>query len=434
MTSHQPDAGVAPVSTRALGALDETGTPGSASLGKAFRAGTERTCDPDATFQRIRPLMRELGITRIANLTGLDIVGVPVVAVHRPNSRSLSVSQGKGISLAAARVSGLMESIETHHAENVRSPLFLGSYHELRTRRRFARLDRLPRLTTSIFHPDLSTLWIAGTDLIEGSRLLVPYEMVHLDFRLPLPPGSGSFVMSSNGLASGNHLFEALSHAICELVERDANSVFQASGPAAQQRRALTLDSIDDDVCRALVERFHRADLLVGVWETTSDVGISSFSCTLVERDPQHASPVPPVSGSGCHLSRSVALARALTEAAQGRLTLISGSRDDLSSSRFERDQILAAGAQQRELIQAHAPTRRFAEAPECSKDGFDADVQWQLGRLANIGMHQVIAVNLTHPELAVPVVRVIIPGLETMSELPGYVPGARARAALGRG
>jgi YcaO-like protein with predicted kinase domain len=94
---------------------------------KAFRAGTHRTVPPEETLRRGWRLAPIMGITRIANVTGLDTVGVPVVMVCRPNARSLAVSQGKGLDLPAAKASGLMESIEVYHAETITLPLRLGS-------------------------------------------------------------------------------------------------------------------------------------------------------------------------------------------------------------------------------------------------------------------------------------------------------------------
>src|SRR5437868_4276830 len=98
---------------------------------KGFRRGTDRCVPPGDTLTRILTLMPEFGTTRIANVTGLDRIGVPVVTVSRPNSRSISVSQGKGLTLEAAQVSGLMESIESYHAEHSRLPLVLASAREL---------------------------------------------------------------------------------------------------------------------------------------------------------------------------------------------------------------------------------------------------------------------------------------------------------------
>ena len=54
---------------------------------KRFRNGTHRTIDPAATLARVVPLAPRMGITRIAVLTGLDVLGIPVAAAVRPNSR-----------------------------------------------------------------------------------------------------------------------------------------------------------------------------------------------------------------------------------------------------------------------------------------------------------------------------------------------------------
>ena len=98
---------------------------------KAYWAGTHRTVAPAETLARVRPLMPTMGITRIANITGLDRLGIPVVMVCRPNSRSIAVSQGKGLTLDAAKASGLMESVETFHAESITRPLVLATAREL---------------------------------------------------------------------------------------------------------------------------------------------------------------------------------------------------------------------------------------------------------------------------------------------------------------
>lgn len=408
--------------------------PGAAPpelVAKRFRGGTERAAAPEETLQRARAVAEKVGVTRIANLTGLDRVGVPVVAVHRPNSRSLAVSQGKGFTLLEAQVSGVMESIESYHAEHVSAGLLLGSWSEMRARHRVVDAAGLPRLSVSRFHVDLPLLWMVGDDLVAGAKTLVPYEMVHTDFRLPLPSGSGCFVMSSNGLASGNDLVEAMSHAVCELVERDANTLWHCGGAGHQHTRRVDLGSIDDERCRAVLSAFDRAALDVAVWETTTDVGICGFLCTVVERD--DARPMSPVSGSGCHPRRRIALLRALTEAAQGRLTIISGARDDLSERSFDEQRARFRTTAARALFSGPPPVRSFHEAPDVDHATFEEDLAWELAGLARAGLEQVVAVNLTQPALGLPVVRVVIPGLETMSELDGYLAGRRARAQMAR-
>src|SRR5580700_8911003 len=86
-------------------------------LPKRFRQGTHRTAAPEETLARVRPHMARMGITRLGNITGLDRIGIPVAIAVRPNSRSVSVSQGKGLDLTQAKASALMEAAEGFHAE-----------------------------------------------------------------------------------------------------------------------------------------------------------------------------------------------------------------------------------------------------------------------------------------------------------------------------
>ena len=72
---------------------------------KRFRLGTHRARDPGETLERALRHAGRFGLTRVAVLTGLDVTGIPVAAAIRPNARSLSVFQGKGATLAAAKAS-----------------------------------------------------------------------------------------------------------------------------------------------------------------------------------------------------------------------------------------------------------------------------------------------------------------------------------------
>ena len=372
--------------------------------------------------------MPVMGITRIANVTGLDTLGLPTVMVYRPNSRSLSVSPGKGLDLASAKASGLMESVEGYHAENIHLPLKLASHAELRFSHPLVDLAGLPRLSASLFHEGLRLLWVEGVELMEGERVWVPFDLVHTCFTLPLPTGSGAFLMSSNGLASGNHVLEATSHGLCEVVERDATTLWNMRDESARRRTRLDPGTVDDPACRETLERYARAGVEVAVWDTTTDVGMPAFLCRIAEGTPNPLRPLPVTQGMGCHPSRRIALLRALTEAAQSRLTLISGARDDVNARRYEGSRDLDRTARILEHMRSEPPVRRFQEVPTFEGDSFEEDVAWALERLRAAGMRQVVVVDLTKPQLGLPVVRVIIPGLEPLHDIPGYAPGARAR------
>src|SRR5690242_848779 len=85
---------------------------------KAVLVGTHRVSSPEETLARVSPMLPHIGITRVAEVTWLDRIGIPVFQAIRPNSRNISVSQGKGVTRALAKVSGIMEAVELWHAEN----------------------------------------------------------------------------------------------------------------------------------------------------------------------------------------------------------------------------------------------------------------------------------------------------------------------------
>ena len=379
----------------------------------------------------MRPLAASMGVTRVANVTGLDTLGIPVVAVYRPNARSLVVSQGKGLDLWAAKASGLMEAIEGFHAEHAELPLRLASARELARAHELVDLAGLPRVSVSTgsFHLDRQILWCEARELGTDRPLWVPYELVHTNFTLPLPAGSGYFTMSSNGLASGNHLLEAISHGLCEVIERDALALWDAAGGSGAARGRIDPGSVDDPDCARVLAAMQGADLALGIWDITSDIGVATFACVLVDRGPGDIGQVYTSHGSGCHPSRAIALLRALTEAAQTRLTFIAGTRDDADREFFERARDPARIARLWAELDAPGEGRGFGAVPSREAEDFEDDVRWLRERLAAAGLAQVAVVDLTQPRFGIPVVRVIVPGLESLHGIPGYVPGARARA-----
>jgi ribosomal protein S12 methylthiotransferase accessory factor len=384
-------------------------------------------------MNRIRPLLGVMGITRIANITGLDRIGLPVVVACRPNSRSLAVSQGKGLDLIAAKVSAVMESIEAYHAESINLPVKLGSYEEMRYTHNVVDVYRLPRSAISPFQPYLPLIWIDGYDLMQGESVWLPFETVHTNYTLTLRVGAGTFNATSNGLASGNHLLEAISHGLCEVVERDATTLWYQLDKKSQQHTRLDLQTVNDPGCRSVLDRYERAGISVAVWETTSDVGISSFLCMIMETFDDPLRPLYPTAGMGCHPVRRISLLRALTEAAQSRLTAIAGSRDDLPRSDYERFRNIDLLEANRTRMEHEGLLHDFVVGPDWNRDTFEEDVKWELERLRAVGIERVIAVDLTKKEFGIPVVRVVIPGLEGVSSLPDYTPGARARAQNAR-
>jgi YcaO-like protein with predicted kinase domain len=394
---------------------------------KYYRSGTHRVTSPCSTLAHIERLVGNLGITRVADLTGLDYLGIPVAASVRPGSQSLSVHQGKGLTITDAKVSAIMEAAEYHCAEQTRQRVIWEAA---------ANLDRndfvLPRRSARRPLPrDCVIPWIAGSDLMKKRSVLLPEELVALDFSRPRREGHGWFISTSNGLAAGNTMAEALLHAICEVIERDAFSLWLQGTSAFQTTRRIDPCSTGDPTVAFLLAAYSAASIEVSVWETTSDIAVPSFFCLI---DDRHGKPpfLGRSAGSGCHPSAVIALCRALTEAAQSRLTLIAGARDDIDPEnysaigwQFNLSSLIAAGG---EAVDSPATDIR---AESFDTPSIEEDLDAILARLRKSGIDTVGVVDLTDADLAIPCVRVVVPGLEGMCNKPGYKPGRRAKAAL---
>jgi len=370
--------------------------------------GTLRAASLAATWRRFAPAARRAGITRIAELTGLDTIGIPVFAAIRPMGRSLSTQQGKGTTALAARVSALMESLETWSAEHLALPVVRASWRRLGDRavdvRRLARpRGRLDR--------DARWRWVEGWDLAGDRSVLVPEQAVTLDTTFRAPP---IFDISSNGLASGNGLAEAIAHGLCEVIERDAEAAWRRGGGD----RRLVLDSITDPACCALIERITRAGARVFVWDLAGDAAAIPVIGAAIMEDPREPAwrTLGFYQGFGAHWLPEIAIARALTEAAQTRVTYIAGARDDFFPFDYARatDPALLAALWARFSAPCDEPVA-FAGLPRLAA----RTIGEALAQLVAT-QRQVIAVDLTHPALGVPVVKVIVPGRATDLEAMG--------------
>ena len=326
----------------------------------------------------------------------------------RPNAKSISVSQGKGLTQDAAAASALMEAVEIAHAERAPRSIARGTSRQISKHGRAVDVRQLPRLQEQ--NCDRATLdWVRGRDLASGEPVLVPYDLVHTDYTRP---PSRLFAQSSNGLASGNHWLEAVVAGLCEVIERDAVAHWQMLEFEERAQSRIRLDTIRNQSACTLLDRLSDCGMSVSVWNATSDIGIACIVCRLGEALGNDRSSLGAFWGAGCHLDRGVALVRAVTEAAQSRLTYIAGVRDDMHRHHYRlrrEPSPFAHILDQAELARAGTP---FSTIPSLATETFEADRDRVTARLADAGLGQAIAVDLTDEEIQLPVVRVIVPGL----------------------
>lgn len=402
--------------------------------------GVVRVVPPSETIARVLPLCEKIGVTRIADVTGLDRTGIPNFTTVRPREagRGISYYNGKGLTASAAKAGALMEALERHTAERCDLPVVCGTRNDMREYGMAVDPRKIIVPLVREYDPCTTLEWVAGYDLLSDQPMFVPLNVVVC----PYTPADGAarvYYSHTNGLASGNTIEEAVCHAICEVVERDAVSLADAidtlapavkqllqgetetapnreSVPAAVGRR-VALDTLPS-VARRLVGEMEQAGLHVCLRDVSAALGVASLECTCIEErlDGRHLVH----GGCGSHPDSRVAVNRALTEAAQSRVAHIQGGREDFvgrirENIPFDLKDVVERG-----------DSFSFATVPTVENAKIDDDIRYLLDRLSEAGLEQVVVVDLTQEELGVPVVRVVIPQAETWSVF--FHHGDRAR------
>jgi ribosomal protein S12 methylthiotransferase accessory factor len=398
---------------------------------KTFRAGTHRAQLPEETFHSIRPFLARAGVTRIADVTGLDNVGVPTVLALRPNSQTIACSSGKGVTLAQAYVSGAMEAFELHASETASLPSIRASYRELCDRYPMVPAADLPLSRDSLFTEEWPFHWFVGWDLITQSEVPVPLATVGMSRANALVESMGAFRVTSNGLGAGNSFLEAVAAGLYEVIERDGFACHHAAALHAGHQ----IPGLPDTALRhyplvaGVLDRCERADVGVTVQDCTVDTDVPIYNAIVYDRQDRG---IGVVHGTGAHLDPEIAILRAITEGLQARLNFIAGSRDDIFRSAFRRwrgdwrhfRDIL----EQDETDSPQATLRASRTA-----DTFEEDIHQLLDSVQRAGLHTVVVVDLTPADFPVHIVRVLVPGLEGYMH-HGYRPGRRALSYVGNG
>lgn len=375
------------------------------SVPKGYTAGTHREVPPEKTLELVSRVKENAGITRVAEITGLDRIGIPIFTSIRPmaSQGAVTVYTGKGCSQEEAEVSAVMEGIERFSAEPRGFRLVRGSYRDLSREREV--LDPNLLILPRKYQHSEEIEWVEGYSLTREVTILVPAEAVFH----PYSRHNQLFRTNTNGLAVGNALEEAIVHGLMEVIERDAWSLFEAG---RLQGRGLELSGCSSPMVRSMLEKLAKAGIGVYAKDITSDIGIPTVAVAIddeLTKDPALLS-----LGVGTHLVAEIAALRALTEAVQSRLTTIHGTREDTVKAEFAR----RIGYERMKRINRRwfSPCPQMVSLEELrsfSGKDFLEDIRYTLDRLVSAGLREVIVVDLTRGETGIPAVRVIVPGLE---------------------
>jgi YcaO-like protein with predicted kinase domain len=297
-------------------------TPVSAMLSYTLR---ER--DYDEVLALINGYRGDIGVTRLADITHLDNIGIPVYCAYRPRGLLLQASAGKGISHEQAKCSALMEALEYHHIEFLDDsvPVFIGDQAECERDVGITLTYEELAASPSQFYSKTSPIkWILLSDLSSHRQFWCPADMVYLLNR--------SFVAChTNGLSSGNTNNESMLHGIYEIIERDAYAKILVNGRLDVRNvgKKINLDSVDDQQLMRLVDMIERSGSKLHLILLPSSIPVYSFWAVII--DEFSVMPVGSFNiGLGCHPDPFAAAIRAVTEAAQSRLVYIHGNREDI--------------------------------------------------------------------------------------------------------
>lgn len=388
-------------------------------------SGVERSVRPAATIRRASAVLDIIGVTKVADVTDLDRVGIPNFMSVRPHDLGPGISyyNGKGTTRAAAHAGALMEAIERHAGERYDGSVIASSHYNLRSEH--ACVDPLEIHVPMVrrYSEHLMLEWVLGFDLMTRRPTYAPLNCVVAPYSSD--SGMSLFYTSTNGLASGNTRVDAVCHALCEVIERDATGLAMARADVRPAVAAILADmgfggGLTADAghaplislrglpraAAALVRKLQQAGLAVELLNLTSATGIATVACTITE-PPGLPTVTKAYSGCGTHPDARIALTRALTEAAQSRLTCIQGGREDLPEF------VPAKGAPPVEPRQRSGQTISFDEIASYQHPSVNDDVEFIIERMRQSGFEQVVAVDITRKEVGIPVVRVIVPRSE---------------------
>jgi len=407
---------------------------------KQFTAdGGHRAATPEQTLSRyghhvspitgVAPRLIRLPLDEGGSLhvysAGLNPAMVQVTdSLHalRPGLRSSS--SGKGLSDTQARASALCEALERYSGcidgdemlvrasyrqlggraihPNTCMLFSEGQYRDLtRWNARGSAFQYVPEPLDETAAID----WVPVWSLTRREVRYLPASFCYYDYR---GPGDAFCRADSNGNAAGTTLEEAILQGFFELVERDAVAVWWYN---RLRRPAVDLDSFASRQIDALRAAYRTLGRDVWVLDLTHDLGIPTFAA--LSRRVGGASE-DLAFGFGTHTDAALGVTRALTELNQAVVWILahngrlSPGRDDPDVARWLATATLE---NQPYLAPAAEPPRRRCDYGTPAGDDLRDDVLRCQALVERLGM-EMLVLDQTRPDIGLPVVKVIVPGL----------------------
>lgn len=381
----------------------------------SFMDGTQRVLDENSTLEKTKDNLKSIGVTRIASITDLDRLGIPVFSSIRPSAAegAISVYSGKGSNETQARISSMMEGFERCLAEksgineNVKDEIkaihVVESYENLIKENQVVSPQSL--IIAESYNPTALIEWVQGWDLLKNEETFVPANSVYHPYEAP-GRTLKLFRSNTNGLAAGNTIEEAIFHGLLEVIERDALSIAEFTRNPGKEIILTEEDGENYEILR----KFTDNEVDVKIWALNHDTDITTV--VVATDDVRLKDAALLVMGAGTHLKPEIAVRRALTEAAQSRVVQIHGAREDTDREGFVRDIGYDRIKRMNKYWYEDGEKVSVSELKDLSKtrpaESIDV-IDEQLKKVTD----SAIVVDLSRESIPVPVVRVIIPTFE---------------------
>lgn len=251
--------------------------------------------------------------------------------------------------------------------------------------------------------------WAAVWSLTQQEFKYLPMLYCYRDY--PVPPKGCFAYADSNGLASGNSREEAILHGLFELVERDSVGIWWFN---QLQKSEVDLSSFHDPYFENLRQFYETIGRKLWVLDLTTDLGIPTFAAisSRINNEDQKI-----IFGFGTHFDPSYAILRALTEANQFLPSVENetiGTRPGYIIKDDEMSSWLKTATLQNQPYLTPQNDRAKITAQDYKvvfHNDFRDDVHYCVDLLNKHGMNTYV-LDLTHPDILLPVVKVIVPGL----------------------
>lgn len=374
--------------------------------------GTHRVIAPEQTIENNEDKLKKIGVTRVADISDLDRIGMAIYTAIRPTAEdgAISIYGGKGISKSHAKASAIMEAFERYSAEKQNDDKsVIATPDEISLKGNYINPESL-NLPKDFKKEDLNSTtleWSITHDLITDEDYYVPSNAIFHPYISN--EAQSLFKSNTNGLASGNILDEAILHGIFEVVERDAWSIFELTHKNYSQ---IKIESIESEIINETLDKFTSQGINIKLMDFTADINIPTIAASADDTITKDAGLL--TLGMGTHLDPEVAILRALTEVAQSRATQINGAREDTVRADFARE----AGYERMKRInkyyfQQEEDQINLSDIENKSTTSIKKDLEIVKDELVSNDIKHILYADLTRSEVDVNVVRIIIPEME---------------------